>query len=270
MSIAPDAALQLKAATLSTRTVMLITGAWMHVSSWDKFRKAFDAAGFETVAPAWPGLDKGAAELRNAPVAGLDTLTLGKLVDHYARIIATLPEPPLLVGHSMGGLVVQLLLDRGLGLAGVVLSPGPVGGALPGPTPLLSALPVLLKGPGQTHLLSRAAFARNFANALPSAELAKAYDAHVVPTATNIFYQAALMAGTWVQPRRRKQPLLILAAEKDRTVTPALSRASYNIQKGSAARTEIKLFAGRSHFLAGEPGWEEVAQYAIGWACEVL
>lgn len=271
MSISNDPqAAAFTAANLKTRTVLFITGAWMHVSSWDKFRSAFTAAGFETLAPAWPTLEGTPAALRAEPVEGLAQLTFGKLVAHYSAIIKSLDEAPLLVGHSMGGLIVQLLLDRGLGAAGIVLSPGPVGGALPGPVSLLSALPVLLSGPGQTFTLSRDGFAKNFANTLPAAELAATYDRYVVPTATNIFYQAAAMIGTWVHPRRRQQPLLVIAAEKDRTVTPYLSRASYAVQRRAPVRTDFKQFAGRSHFLAGEAGWEEVAQAAIDWATEVL
>ncbi len=250
----------------STRTVLFITGAWMHTSSWDKFRTAFEAAGYKTLAPAWPYLEGNPADLRANPDKRLGTLTFKKIVDHYAAIIDGLDEQPLIVGHSMGGLITQLLLDRGYGAAAVAMDPGPIAGALPGPVSLLAALPPIFAGPGNTHTITRDGFAKNFANTVDAAGQQLAYDAYVVPTPTNIFYQAAAMIGTWVKAKERKQPLLVIAAEHDRTVTPYLAHAIYNVQKKSPARTDFKQFADRSHFLAGEKGWEDVASYILDWA----
>lgn len=254
------------AAAPATRTVLFITGAWMHASSWDKFRSMFEAAGYKTLAPAWPYLEGNPAELRDHPDKRLGTLTFKKIVDHYAGIIDGLGEQPLIVGHSMGGLITQLLLDRGYGIAGIAMDPGPIAGALPGPVSLLAAVPPLLVGPGNTHLISREGFAKSFANTLDAADQKVAYDDYVVPTPSNIFYQAAAMVGTGVNVKARKQPLLVMSAEHDRTVTPYLAKAIYNVQKKSPARTDFIQFSDRSHFLAGEKGWEAVAQYAIDWA----
>jgi len=247
-------------------TALFITGAWMHVSSWDKFRGPFAAAGYETIAPAWPYLDAPSATLRDKTDPRLNAIGLKEITDHYAAIIANLDAPPLIVGHSFGGLITQLLLDRGLGSAGIAIDPGPIAGVLPGPVSLLAAFPPLLKGPRGSFTLPREGFAKSFANTVPVAEQPGFYDAYVIPVPTRIFYQAALMLGTRVNARARKQPLLITGAEHDRTVTPYLARAAYNIQRHSAARTDFKLFADRSHFLCNEKGWEEVASTAIDWA----
>lgn len=252
-----------------TKTVVFITGAWMHFSSWDKLRSVFEAAGYKTLAPAWPFLDADPAALRANPDKRIGTLTFGKIVDHYAAIIDGLDEQPLIIGHSMGGLITQLLLDRGYGVAGIAMDPGPIAGALPGPVSLLAALPPIFAGPGTSQTITREGFARSFANTLNPAEQKVAYDDYVVPTPTNIFYQAAGMIGTRVKARERRQPLLVISAEHDRTVTPYLAHAIYNIQKQAPARTDFHQFAGRSHFLAGEKGWEEVAAYALDWANEV-
>jgi alpha-beta hydrolase superfamily lysophospholipase len=259
-----------KAIAPKTRTVLFVTGAWMHTSSWDKFRSAFEAVGYTTLAPAWPYLDGNPADLRANPDKRLGSLTFGKIVDHYAKIIDGLDEQPLIIGHSMGGLVTQLLLDRGYGVAGIAIDPGPVAGALPGPVSLLAALPPIFAGPGNTHTITREGFAKNFVNILSPAEQNAAYDDYVVPTPTNIFYQAAAMIGTRTNVKARKQPLLVMAAEHDRTVTPYLSKAVFNVQKKAPVRTDFKYFEDRDHFLAGERGWEQVAQYALDWADEVL
>lgn len=252
-----------------TKTVVFITGAWMHTSSWDKFKSAFEAAGYTTLAPAWPYLDGNPNALRTHPDKRLGSLSLEQIVSHYEQIIRALPEKPLIVGHSFGGLITQLLLDRGVGVAGIALDPAPIAGVVPGPVSLMAALGPILAGPSATFTISRAAFGATFANTVPGLEQPKIYDDFVVPTSSRIFYQAAFMLGTKVDTRNRQQPLLITVGEKDRTVTPYVAKAAYNLQKRSAARTDFKEFAGRSHFLAGEKGWEEVAAYAIDWARQV-
>lgn len=143
-----------------TKTVVFITGAWMHTSSWDKFRGAFEAAGYTTYAPAWPYLEGKPADLRANPDKRLGKLTFKQIVDSYAKFIDGLPEQPIIIGHSMGGLITQLLLDRGYGVAGIAMDPGPTAGAFPGLTSLLAALPPVLSGPSTPHLISREGFAR--------------------------------------------------------------------------------------------------------------
>jgi len=166
-------------------------------------------------------------------------------------------------------LITQLLLDRGAGVAGVALDPAPVAGVIPGPVSLMAALGPILAGPSTPFTISRAAFGATFANTVPGLEQPEVYDRFVVPTSTRIFYQAAFMLGTKVDAGNRKQPLLITVGEKDRTVTPYVAKAAYSLQKRSSARTDFKEFPGRSHFLCGEKGWEEVAAYAIDWAKQV-
>lgn len=250
------------------KTVVLIHGAWMTPASWEPFKSRFEAGGYSVAAPTWPTLDRPVDELRNNTPTELGSLTVGRIVDHYENIIRALPQPPLLVGHSFGGLYVQMLLDRGIGAAGVAIDPGPIAGVIPGPVSLAAALPVIARWNGwnRPYMLPFEGFARNFANTLPPGRMRAEYERHVVPTSGRIFYQAATGIGTRVNPRRRTQPLLITVADKDRTVTPYLARAAYNKQKKSSARTDFVQFPNRSHFLVAEPGWEEVADYIIDWA----
>jgi len=253
-------------------TVVFIHGAWMTPECWDDFRKPFEAAGYAIHAPTWPTLENAtAAQLRANPPPGLGGLPVGKIVDHYQRYVSSLRSPPLLVGHSFGGLFVQMLLDRGCGAAGAAIDPGPIAGVIPGPVSLAAALPVVARWNGwnRPFLLSPKAFARSFANTAPADMRALAYDRLVVPTSGRIFYQAASWIGTRVKPKRRTQPLLIIVGEFDRTVTPYVARAAYNIQKRAPAPTAFKMFPGRSHFLIAEPGWQEVSTYVLGWLRDI-
>jgi alpha-beta hydrolase superfamily lysophospholipase len=110
-------------------------------------------------------------------------------------------------------------------------------------------------------------FATNFAQTLPERTRRPAYDRHVVGTPGRIYWQGALGIGTGIHARNpRRAPLLLVAGEADRTVVPAMVRAAYRKQRRAPSDTELKTFPGRSHFLCQEPGWEEVADYALDWA----
>jgi pimeloyl-ACP methyl ester carboxylesterase len=253
---------------MTDKTIVFIHGAWMTTPSWDSFRRPFEAAGWTVHTPTWPLLDGfTAAEINAAPPAGFGGLTVGRIVDHLQRYIEALPGQPVLLGHSYGGLFVQMLLDRGVGRAAVALNPVLIGGVVPGPTTLTAALPILARWNGwnRPYAFSRGRFFRRFANAAPRALSDQAYDSYVIPAPGRIFYQAASWIGTFVDPRRRTAPLLITEGDADRLVTPYLSRAAYDIQKRSKARTDYAKFPGASHFLITEPGWEKVAATALEW-----
>lgn len=252
-----------------SKTVLFIHGAWLTPSVWEPWRAHYEAQGYRTVAPAWPLLDRPVEDLRRAPHPELGNLTLGRITDHYAAIIATLPEQPILIGHSYGGLIVQMLLDHGLGAAGVSIDPGPAAGIHPGPKALLSALPVFLawRGWGRALTMGLGAFAKNFSNGMAEAEQRAAYDRHVVPAPGRIYYQSVLGldAGIrWQNPDRA--PLLLISGEDDRTVEPSMVRQNLKKYAASPAVTEMKSFAGRNHFLIAAPGWEEIADIALQWA----
>lgn len=252
-----------------SKNLVFVNGAWLTSGCWDDFRKPFEKAGYTVHTPSWPLLGgASAAELRANPPKGLGSLSVGAIVDHYQAFIDTLETPPLIIGHSFGGLYVQMLLDRGVGSAGIAIDPGPTAFVIPGPLSLLAASPVLARigAWARPFTLSFKAFQKNFANR-NSLELQKAaYERLVVPTSGLIFHQAAFSIGTGVHPKRRHQPLLVTGAQYDRTVDTFTSRGVFNLQKSSPAPTEYKEFANHSHFLIGEPGWEEVAGFCLEWA----
>lgn len=251
------------------KTVVLIHGLWVTTDSWADFRKPWEEAGWTVLTPTWAVLKgRSATDLNAAPPAGLGGLTVGRIVDGLQAVIETLPAPPLLVGHSFGGLFTQMLLDRGVGRAGIAINPAPIGGVIPGWWTLTAALPPILRWNGwnRPYAMSRRRWAARFANAAPPALQNRSYDDYVIPTPGRVFYQAAFWLGTRIDPRRRTQPLLITGSDRDRLVTPYVSRAAFRIQSRSPARTDYLDFPGRSHLLLAEPGREAVAAACIAWA----
>ena len=251
-----------------SKSILFVHGAWVTPESWDNFRSYFEARDYRCVAPAWPFMARPISDLRDHPDPGLAGLTIKALVDHFERQIRALPEPPILIGHSFGGLIVQMLLDRGLGKAGVAIDAGPPRFVLPSLRAILSALPVLRSWLGwqRVHTMSFKSFATTFANGLPPAEQRPAYERYIVPAPGRIYFQAALGIGNGVDfSNPKRAPMLLVAGDEDRTSTTSMVRAMHRKHSRAPARTDLVAFAGRSHWLIAEPGWEEIAGAVAHW-----
>lgn len=255
-------------------TIVFIHGAWVTARCWDPFVSYFSERGYRCIALSWPHKDRSPAELRAAPPAGLAGLGVAEIVEHYARVIREQPEPPILIGHSFGGLFVQLLLDRGLGRAGVAISPAPPRGIFAlYPAAVRSNLPVLARLGGWRSIIpvGFGEFAYGFLNLLPPAEQRRVYDEQATPETGRIFFQAAFALldpkrATAVEfGRAARAPLLMTAGSADHNVVPAMVRASHRRYGASPARTDFHEFPDHSHWVIAEPGWEDVATYVRQW-----
>jgi pimeloyl-ACP methyl ester carboxylesterase len=258
--------------------LMLIHGAWLSARSWEHFADYFERRGFAVSAPEWPRKHGDVEQLREHAdqLAGLG---LTEIVDHHEALIRELDQPPVLVGHSFGGLIVELLLDRGLGRAGVALSPAPPKGILVLPFSSLKAASPALAHPSKRRgivTLTLEEFTYGFVNTFTREEAAAAYERYAVPETGRIFYEAgfanfALHPPTEVHFKNElRAPLLIVAAEKDHTVPPSVSRAQYKKYEHSPAQTDYLEFEGRPHlFMVGE-GSDEVAAAVDSWLDGVL
>jgi len=253
-----------------TNTIMLIHGAWLNSKCWENWKARYEGKGFTVVAPDWPDDGGDPAELRANPRKSLTRYGPKAIVAHYEREIRKLPEAPILMGHSAGGVWVQHLLDRGLGAAGVAIDPAPTPGVGLGLDTAISALPVLgdpFSG-GKVKQMTRKFFANRFANGLPRDAVDDCYDRYIVPTAGRIYWDGVLSGGagkiTWASKVRA--PLLLVGGQIDKIADPGMTQAIFAKQRRAASATELKLFAGRSHFTCIEPGWEDVADFALEWA----
>lgn len=248
--------------------IILIHGAWLNSVSWAAVKARYEARGFTVLAPDWPYDDRSPADLRARPRPELARLGQRQIVAHYESLIRTLPAKPILIGHSLGGVIVQHLLDRGFGAAGVAIDPAPTPGVPLGRHAIRSALPVFLDPLSwrKAKVMSRRFFRTRFAQLVPPAEADALYDRYIVPTPGRVYWDGVIgkMPIRWDNPAR--PPLLLIGGSKDLIADANMTEAIYRKQKKARSATGLRIFPGRSHWTLLDPGWEEVADYALDWA----
>ena len=258
--------------------LMLIHGAWLSARSWENYVDYFGKRGFAVSAPEWPRKHGDVEEMRETAEESAG-LGVQEIVDHYASLIDELAQPPVLVGHSYGGLFVELLLDRGLGRAGVAMSPAPPKGILKLPFSTLKAGSPALAHPSKRHgvvTLTLEEFTYGFVNTFTPENAAAAYERYAVPETGQIFYEAGfanfhLHPPTEVQFKNAERaPLLIVGADDDNTVPASLSKAQFKRYESSAAKTDYLEFEGRPHLHMAAADWQEVAAAIDSWLDGVL
>ena len=255
-------------------TIVLIHGLWLTPKSWKGWIDRYQRAGYNVIAPPWPGLSSDVEAVRHHPEV-LKGLTIKKIVDHYERIIRVMERPPILMGHSFGGLIVQLLLDRGLGAAGVAIDSAQSAGVPVLPLSTLRSTIQILGNPftfNSVVELSPEKFHYAFTNSLSDEEAKRVYENLAVPGPAHVLWEGALSllnpnSSSKVNYHNDKRaPLLFIAGSADHLVPPSINRANVKKYQGSAAITDYREFPNRDHFIVGEKGWEEVADFALEWS----
>src|SRR6185436_8492761 len=272
MAITEYEAAEIEKANASGKTpVVFIHGLWVLSSSWDRWGTAFEEAGYAAVKPVWPDDPRTVEEARANPDV-FAKKTLGMIADHNQEVIEALDRKPAVLGHSTGGLLCQIIADRGLSAATVAIDPGPFRGVLPLPlSALKSAGPVLANPRNRSRAvtLTLEQFKYSWANALTDAEARELYDGyHVAAPGVALMQMANANINPFteakVDPRNPDRgPLLIIDGEKDHTVPWAIAHAAYKRQKHNEAVTEIARIPNRGHSLTIDSGWREVAQTAL-------
>jgi non-heme chloroperoxidase len=253
--------------------VVFVHGLWLLPSSWDRWAKVFEDAGFTALTPGWPD-DPETVEEANANPEVMAHKTVGQVADHFDAILRKLSRKPVVVGHSFGGLLAQILAGRGLSTATVAVDPAPFRGVLPLPfSALKSAWPVLGNPANRNRAipLTFDQFRFGFANAVSEAEARELYDTFAVPAAgAPLFQAAAANLNPWTEAKVDTEnpdrgPLLIVSGEKDNTVPWAVANASFKQQQHNPGVTEIVELKNRGHALVIDGGWREVADTALAF-----
>lgn len=263
---------QVDRANASGRTpAVLIHGLWLLRGSWERWAALFEGAGYAVVTPEWPDDPATVAEANARPEVFAGK-TVGQVADHLARIVGGLDRRPVVVGHSFGGLLTQILAGRGLSAASVAIDPAPFRGVLPLPVSAIRASLPVLKNPANRRRavgLSYEEFRYAFANAVDARQARELYETYAVPASGAPLFQAATAN---LNPRTEARadtthpdrgPLLIISGEKDTIVPWAMANAAYKRQLRNREVTEIVELPDRGHGLILDDGWREVADTAL-------
>ena len=256
--------------------VVFVHGLWLHATSWAPWMELFQAGGYTPVAPGWPGEPDTVEEARSHPdeVAGKG---IDDVVEHYAQIIRDLDAPPIVIGHSFGGLIVQRLLGQDLAAAAVAIDPAPIKGVLSLPLSALRVASIGLRNPANRNkavALTPEQFRYGFGNALPAQEAADLYDKWAIPSPAKPLFEAATANFTPRSPakvntdNKTRGPLLLISGGHDHTVPASIVRATRKQYHRSPAITDLQEFNDRGHSLTIDHGWREIADDVLSWLAQ--
>ncbi len=252
-----------------SKTVVFVTGAFVNHSCWDDWKKYFESKGYITYAPAWPFKDASTAELRKRQPNDTDlaALTLKEVIDSYINFIKKLPEKPIVIGHSLGGCMTQVITNRDLAAAGVAIHPVPTLGVIPYEFSFLKAGWKSLgffTSTKKTYLMSFKDWQYAFVNGMPLAEQKAAYDKVTIPESKTVA-RGGLTSAVKVDYEKPHPPLLIIAGSKDHIIPAHLNRRNFKRYKKNGSVLDYKEFEGNNHFVLGLPNWKQTADYILDW-----
>jgi pimeloyl-ACP methyl ester carboxylesterase len=256
---------------MNVTTIVLIPGLWMTALSWEQWVRHYSEKGYSVIAASWPGMESDIQQLRRDP-STFATLGLSDVVDHYEQIIRELETPPIIIGYGFGGLVTQILLDRGWGAAGVGIASAPVKGIAPLPLSMLKlAFSVLGKSLGnKAASLTAEQFHHAFANSLTKTESLDAFNRYMVPAPNRVLLQTAFAnftrdtAITLNFRNDTRAPLLLVSGGKDRIVPSSIVKANFDLYRESKAETDYKEYPEQTHLTLLQE--TRIADYVLGWA----
>jgi pimeloyl-ACP methyl ester carboxylesterase len=255
---------------IDNRTVVFVHGMYMNGSSWTPWTQRATLRGYSCHTPSWPFHDGQPADLRTTIDPALGRLTFGAVTNYLKAYIDKLPHRPILIGHSIGGLLVQKLVNDGYAAAGVAISPAPPRGVLsfdphflranfPHVNPLAGNRPIAMT-PRRFHYA--------FANTLSRSDSDAEFERYAVPESRNVPRTTLTSQGA-IDFRRAHVPLLFLGGDRDHLTPLAMVMRNARAYPPKAGEIDCQTFRDRSHFICNEEGWEEVADTAFNWVTKL-
>ena len=254
--------------TENPTTILFITGAFVSNKCWDDWKVFFESKGFTTLAPAWPYKDAPAAVLRDRhPDPQIAGLRLTTLIDHFENITKNLPQKPIIIGHSIGGLIAQILLQRNLASAAIAIHSVPPQGIMTFKFSFLKAGwgPLgFFTSAKKTFLMTFSQWQYAFTNGMPEEWQEKAYYDSVIPE-SKLIVRDTITSAAKVNFKASHNPLLLLAGSADHTIPESLNYSNYKKYTDKNSITDFKVFPERNHFVLNQPGWQEIAVFIQDW-----
>jgi pimeloyl-ACP methyl ester carboxylesterase len=255
--------------SIKTKNIVFVTGAFVNSSSWDEWQTYFQSKGYTTIAPPWP-LKKGtSAELRKRQPQDTDlaALTLTQVIDSYIKVVKSFPQKPIVIGHSLGGLMTQIIVNRDLAAAGVAIHPVPPLGVFPYEFSFLKAgwkALGLFSSLKKTYLMSLSDWQYAFVNGMALDVQQESYEKYTIPESKTVA-RGGLTSAAKVDFKKSHPPLLITSGSEDNIIPAHLNIRNYNRYVKNSSVLDYKEFKGRNHFVLGQPTWKEDADYILEW-----
>jgi pimeloyl-ACP methyl ester carboxylesterase len=257
---------------MPSNTIVFITGAFVSNTCWDDWKSFFQQKGYNTYAPAWPYKDATAETLRarraNNQDKQLALLTLGQVVEHYVSFIKSLPEKPIVIGHSFGGLLTQIMVNKDITAAGVAIHSVPPFGVIPYEFSFLKAgwrSLGLFTPRSKTYMMSFATWQYAFVNGMPLDQQKAAYETYTIPESKTVA-RGPLTKAAYVDFKKPHAPLLLTAGDQDNIMPAHLNYRNFKAySQTNGSVTEFKLHSGRNHHVLGQPQWQEAAEEIYTW-----
>jgi pimeloyl-ACP methyl ester carboxylesterase len=259
---------------ISPDTIVLIHGFWVTPRSWEQWISHYERRGYRVLAPAYPGFDV-EVEALNADPSPIEEVTVPAIIGRLEAVIGELESPPILMGHSAGGVFTQVLLDHGYGAVGVAINSAPTEGVKRVPLSQVRSTFPVLKNPANRHKaigFTHEQWRYAFTNTFSEEESRRLYERYHIPASGRIFWGSALANihpghdDNYVNYENAdRAPLLFVSGRDDHLMPPTLQRSNAKHYKAAGTLTEVMEFDG-PHLLPARDGWEEVADYALSWA----
>lgn len=255
--------------SITTKNIVFVTGAFVNNSCWDEWKSYFESRGYKTTAPPWPFKEGTTDELRKRQPNDTDLarLTLNELIDHYINIVKSFPQKPIVIGHSLGGLITQIILNRDLASAGVAIHSVPTLGVFPYEFSFLKGgwkslgLFTSLK---KTYLMSFKDWQYAFVNGMPLQDQKAAYEKYTIPESKTVA-RGGLTSAAKVDYAKPHAPLLFTSGSMDTIIPAHLNLRNFNKYQRNDSVLDYKEFDGRNHFVLGQPTWRGDADYIMDW-----
>ena len=258
-------------------TIVLIHGFWVTPRSWEDWMARYESHGYRVLAPAYPGFEV-EVEALNADPTPIEELTVPAIIEHLESVVRELDAPPILMGHSAGGVFTQQLMDHGYGAAGVAINSAPTEGVRVVPLSQIKATFPVLKNPANRH--KAVGFTLRAVALRVHKHVQRGGGTRAVRALPHPGFRARLLG-----KRAREHPARPRTTPTSTTRTPtgrrccsSLAARTTSCPRRSSARTrsttspntitEIKEYEGRAHLMPAETGWEEIADYVLDWAIE--
>ncbi|MHA3789704.1 alpha/beta hydrolase [Flavobacterium hauense] len=252
------------------KKVIFITGAFVSHACWNNWIEYFDEHGYEAIAPPWPFKDGVARVLRDRQPydSGLASLTLKEVIDHYVAIVRQMDEKPIIIGHSLGGLIAQILINRELGVAGAAIHPIPPQGILPYEFKFLRStwgVLGLFTSLKKTYMMSFKEFQRAFVNSMALDKQLVDYDKYAIPESKRVA-RGGLTSMAAVDFNKEHPPLLITSGGIDNLIPVHLIKRNFRRYKQNNSITDYREFPLSNHSVLTQPeSWKLEADFVLDW-----